>query len=151
VSEEQDETAERQLREQEQVSAAVAADIQRAEPVYTHAINALWAGNGAASLAVATTIKSAGLGKPALLPLGLFLAGLICMCLGSLHTLLRMSSAIRRKEQATSILEFLWNDIQSPSESAGLSLGHPRTFWAILAGGFFIVGCIAGFVVLALA
>lgn len=82
------------------------ADIQRAEAIYGHAINALWAGSGAASLAVATTMKTAGLGKLALWPLGFFLAGLICMCIGSLQTLVRMTGAIRRKERASSILEF---------------------------------------------
>ncbi|MCA1549176.1 hypothetical protein I6F36_20310 [Bradyrhizobium sp. BRP19] len=145
----EDEQSEFERRQLEDVYASVAADLQRAEPIYSHAINALWAGNGAASLAVATAMKGGGLGKAALLPLACFLLGLICMCAGSMESLIRLSSTVRRKERASSILQFRIDDFKSPSETAGLSLRHPRTRWALIAGSLFILGCIFGFLVLA--
>src|SRR6266851_1700874 len=72
---------ERQLRNLEQASAVVSHRIERVDPIFNHAINTLWAGNGTASLAVlgaiSATSKNGVIDKRTLLPLALFLAGLI--------------------------------------------------------------------------
>ena len=52
MSDEDDDDTERQLRELEPTGAVVNHRIERAELIYNHAINTLWAGNGTASLAM---------------------------------------------------------------------------------------------------
>ncbi len=140
---------ERQLRNLEQASAVVSHRIERVDPIFNHAINTLWAGNGTASLAVlgaiSATSKNGVIDKRTLLPLALFLAGLICMCVGSLVTLLRESAAIKRMQAVSTMLDFQGRDVQSPVERAGLTFRNWRTLMALFAGGFFIAGCIVGF------
>jgi hypothetical protein len=144
-----DDDDERQLRNLEQASAVVSHRIERVDPIFTHAINTLWAGNGTASLAVlgaiSATLKNGVIDKRTLLPLALFLAGLICMCVGSLLTLLRESAAIKRMQTVSTMLDFQGRDVQSPVERAGLTFRNWRTLMALFAGGFFIAGYIVGF------
>lgn len=149
MSDEDDDDTERQLRELEPTGAVVNHRIERAELIYNHAINTLWAGNGTASLAmlgaISATHKNGVIDKWTLLPLALFLAGLICMCVGSLVTLLRESAAIMRMQTVSEMLDFQGREVQSPIERAGFTLRNWRTLMAVFACGFFIAGCIVAF------
>jgi hypothetical protein len=142
----------RQLRNLEQASDVVKHRIERVDPIFNHAMNTLWAGNGTASLAVlaaiSATSKNGVIDKRTLIPLFLFMSGLICMCIGSLVTQFRESAAINRMQTVSTMLDFQVQDTQSPVERSGLTLRNWRTLMALFAGGFFILGCIAGFLIL---
>ncbi len=143
---------ERELRELEAVEASIRQNIDEVNPAYTHAINTLWAGNGTGCLAVlgaiSTLSKCGTFNKLALLPLLCFLAGLICMCLGSALTLWRAKADIEGKQRARSRWDFPISTARAPSERAELALTHPRTLWALFASGCFIAGCLIGFMLL---
>jgi hypothetical protein len=155
MSDDNEDDYDRQVRKLEQAIDVVKHRIERVDPIFSHAINTLWAGNGTACLAVlgaiSATSKNGVIDKWTLVPLFFFMLGLICMCIGSLVTLFRESAAINRMQTVSDILDFQAQDVQSPIEWAGLTLRNWRTSMALFAGVFFIAGCLAGFLILLLA
>jgi hypothetical protein len=155
MSDDKEDDHDRQLRNLEQASDVVKHRIERVDPIFSHAINTLWAGNGTACLAVlgaiSATSKNGVIDKRTLVPLFLFMSGLICMCIGSLVTLFGESAAINRMQAVSNMLDFQGQDVQSPIEWSGLTFRNWRTLMALFAGGFFIAGCLAGFLILLIA
>jgi hypothetical protein len=138
----------------ERAQAFVRSRAELAEKIYSQAINSLWLSNSGAALATLSFIgaawKNGGFPKTLLWPLGLFIAGMIFMGIGTLVALLRERSVVARNQQAQSILDIYSQDIWSPLERTGLSSGDWRARMALCSGICFVAGCVAGFVLLAL-
>jgi hypothetical protein len=129
--------------------------LERAERAYTQAITSLWLGNAGAAIATLSFIgvvsKNGEFHRSLLVPLGFFVLGLISMGLGAAWFLVREARIIRRMEGMTSMDEILslsMNDIHSEAELAGLSFDS-RTWASVVAAGAFILGIIAGLVIIA--
>ena len=79
MSDENEDDHDRQLQSLEQAGDVVKHRIERVDPIFGHAINTLWAGNGTASLAVlgaiSATAKNGIIDKRTLVPLFLFMSG----------------------------------------------------------------------------
>jgi hypothetical protein len=127
--------------------------LEFAERLYSQAMNSLWLGNAGAALATLSFIgaawKDGTFPKTLLTPLAFFLAGLISMGVGTLLALMRVRAVIVRNQGAEWPWEFIVGDVQSPAERVGLSPRDWRTIMALCSGGFFVVGCLAGFILLA--
>jgi hypothetical protein len=121
-----DDDDERQLRNLEQASAVVSHRIEWVDPIFNHAINTLWAGNGTASLAVlgaiSATSKNGVIDKRTLLPLALFQAE----CAGSRSD--RFAAEACRQAHARRLAAD-WHDGQSSAsrtpQISGLSSAVP--------------------------
>jgi hypothetical protein len=126
--------------------------IARIEKVYDYSLTSLWVANAGAAIAILTFIGSTwsngAFYRPALWPLGLFIAGLISMGVGSLLWLISERGVIRRLERVASLLNIDMQDIHTPSEGAGLWLGNARTTSALISGVLFVSGCVLGFLLL---
>jgi hypothetical protein len=125
-----------------------------AEKIYSQAMNSLWLGNAGAALATLSFIgaawKEGTFPKILLAPLGFFLAGLISMGIGTLLALLRVRAVIVRNQGAEWPWQFIVGDVQLlPAERLGLSPRDWRTIMALFSGGFFVAGCLVGFILLA--
>src|ERR1700730_2088709 len=137
----------------ERAQAFVQSRTERADKIYSQAINSLWFGNSGAALATLNFIGATGKdgASPRLLlwPLGLFIVGVISMGASTLVALMRERSAIARNQGAQSLLDLASRDAQSPLERVGLAPGDWRTRWALFSGVCFVAGCVVGFIVLA--
>lgn len=151
---EDEEGQELRLRLQKVVQDILNPQLKRAERAYNQALTSLWVANGAAALAtlnfVAGTWHSGSSIRGLLWPLGLFMAGLVCMGIGSTAALICESGSIIRTQYAESVLDMRVGDIKSPAEIAGLTLQNPRTVAGIVSGALFVLGCLVGFVELCL-
>lgn len=144
-----EERQERELSELERVREFLRPRLDRAERLYGQVFTSLWLGNAGAALATLTFIGSA-LQKGAfrhflLVPLGLFVLGLIAMGLGAAVSLMKEGRSVKRMERATSIRQFILDDMKSSVEQVGLVLDW-RTWGAIVSAAAFILGVLAGLV-----
>jgi len=145
--EEDEEQHRRNLEEIEKVHAYVRPRIERAERAYSQMLTSLWIGNAGAALATLTFIGGAlQKGKfpnGLLLPLWLFVLGVISMGLGSAIALMKEAKALDRLQRATSYLDMRVDDTKTATELAGLTCDW-RTMMAVLSAAFFVLGCFAG-------
>jgi hypothetical protein len=143
-----DDSSERQLRDQELVSKFVQSRLKPTETIYQQAITSLWLGNGAAAGAALTFIgatwKDGRFPHQLLWPLTFFVLGLISMGIGTLAYLANERTVVRQMERANSWLEFHAGGAKSPTEKAGLTFKDWRTRMAIVSGGLFVLGCLIG-------
>jgi len=127
--------------------------LEEAKSSYNQILNRLWASNGAGA---ATTLTVVGVSMkdghlpPAsfLLPLSLFLLGLLMLVVGAAIALVAEARVIRNLESAESILDLRADYIKSPSEQAGLSLSSWQTRMAVGAAVALVLGVITGFGIL---
>lgn len=154
MNDEVDEGAEARHWAVKQVQSFLKSRLERAERAYGQALTSLWVGNAGAALAtlsfIGATWKSDTFPKVLLWPLGFFVFGVISMGVGALLTLVHEKRAIERIQRAESPLDLCWDDIESPLQSVGLTLRNGRTAMALLSGACFIVGCVVGFLLLAI-
>ena len=140
--------------DEERAFAFVQRRAELAEKIYSKAVNSLWLGNSGAALATLSFIGAAwkdGKVPAALLwPLGLFIAGVISMGAGTLVALMGERHVIERNQKARSLLDIFTSDIQSPLQRVGLGHGDWRLRLAFFSGACFVLGCVIGFVLLAL-
>jgi hypothetical protein len=148
------EFGEQQQREFKSLQRFITPRLKRAERAYRHALNSLSLANAGAALATLTFIGGAwqkGTSNRLLLvPLCLFVVGLISMGLGTVVSLVKEAGTIKRMESMTSVREILGlreNELKSQSEIAGLML-DPRTWAAIVSAGTLVLGIIAGVVII---
>jgi hypothetical protein len=138
----------------ERAQAFVRSRAELAEKIYSQAINSLWLGNSGAALATLSFIGAAwkdGRFPVALLcPLGFFILGVVSMGAGTFVALMRERRVIERNQNAQSLLDLITSDAQSPLERVGLARGDWRLRLALCSAGCFVVGCVAGFALLAL-
>jgi hypothetical protein len=150
MSDEQEETSDRQERDEAFVLEHVKDRLKSAELDYRQALTSLWLGNGAASLAVLSFIGAAWRdGKfphQLLWPLSSFVLGLISMGVGTSIYLWGEGRSTRFMERQPSVLCFRMDDAKSPSEKTGLTIKDPRTKAALLSAGMFVLGCVIGLV-----
>ncbi len=137
----------------EQAQAFLKPRLDFAERTYNQAMNSLWLGNAGAALATLSFIgaawKDGTFPRILLAPLAFFLAGLISMGIGTLLALMRVRAVIERNQLAELPWDFIVGDAQSPAERVGLSGRDARTIMALFSGGFFVAGCLVGFILLA--
>jgi hypothetical protein len=140
--------ADAQLRELERVQDLLEPRLNRVERIYSQAQKSLWIGNAGAALAMLSLIGTTWRGGPPsrlfLLTLGFFIAGLILMGIGEIITLVKEGRAIRRIQDAKSVMQISLVDVESPIHQSGLYLS-PRTLCGALSGICFVVGVIVGF------
>ena len=127
--------------------------LDEAKTSYDRVLNRLWVSNGASAAASLTLLASSMKGGHAphallLLPLSLFLIGLLLLGSGDAMTLVVEARAIRDMESAESILELKVDQIKWPSQQAGLTLSDWRTRMAVCAAVALVLGVIAGISVL---
>lgn len=127
--------------------------LDRATSAYSQAITSLWIGNAGAAIATLSFIGAAWhndtFAKEFLLPLTLFVLGLISMGIGSLGGLIRERRLIRNMEEASSIHNYLQSnpwDFRRRSEEAGLTLIDLRTRMACASAVLFVLGCAVGLI-----
>jgi hypothetical protein len=72
------------------------------------------------------------------------------MGVGAFAALVREARSVHSMlhENATSALDFKVTDIQSPAQQAGLTFADWRTRMALLSAIFFVLGCVAGLLLL---
>lgn len=148
-------------RDFERVQAAIKPRLERAARAYSQSLTSLWIGNAGAAIATlsfigaawrngkevgAATIHPVTFPHALLIPLTLFVLGLISMAVGSFSNLLRERKTIRMMEDANSIWDFTVDHVRRPSEEAGLTFRDWQTRWACLSAAFFIFGCATGLV-----
>ena len=150
----EEQRADDQLKAQKEVYEFAQPYLDRAGKVYEQAITSLWVGNAGATLAtlsfIGATWRNGEFPRALLWPLVIFLAGVVAMAIGSIVALVSARNRIERMARANSILNFLCDDIKSPTEEIGLKLSDWRTGMAVLSGALFIVGCVVGLVQLVL-
>jgi hypothetical protein len=153
ISESDEDDHDSRVRAMERAEAFLKSRLDFAEKLYSQAMNSLWLGNAGAALATLSFIgaawKDGTFPKALLTPLAFFLAGLISMGVGTLLALMRVRGVIVRNQAAEWPWGFIVGDAQSPAERVGLSARDWRTIMALFSGGFFVVGCVAGFILLA--
>jgi hypothetical protein len=136
----------------EWTQSALKSRLDFAERLYSQAMNSLWLGNAGAALATLSFIGAAWkvetFPKILLAPLAFFLLGLISMGIGTLLALVRVGAVIERNQRGEGPGDWIVGDAQSPVERVGLSLRNGRTILALCSGVFFVVGCVAGFILL---
>lgn len=146
------EELEAEWKEKERVYRSLEPILERTAKVYEHGITSLWVGNASASLAILSFMGSnwdnAALRLRLFVPLTIFLLGVITMAIGSLLTLFSAYRTIESMQDAKSVLDFLIKDIREPTETIGLTFSDARTWMALVAGVWFIGGCLAGFVLI---
>ena len=150
----EEQRAEAQWKDQQEVYEFLQPLLDRTAKVYNHSITSLWAGNAGATLAtlsfIGVTWSNGAFHKALLWPFGIFLAGVVAMAIGSFVALVSARDRLERMARANSILGFLVDDIESPTEEIGLTFSDWRTRMAMLSGALFITGCVVGFVQLLL-
>jgi hypothetical protein len=142
-----------QLEDFERLAAVIKPRLDRATNAYSQAITSLWIGNAGAAIATLSFIGAAWhndtFAKEFLLPLTLFILGLISMGIGSLGGLIRERRLIRNMEEANSIRDY-WQshpwDFRRRSEEAGLTLIDLRTRMACASAVLFVLGCAVGLI-----
>lgn len=146
----QDEIVERQLRDFESVQRALRPRLERAAHAYSQSLTSLWLGNAGAAIATLSFIGAAwhngNFPHALLLPLTLFVLGLISMGGGSISGLIRERATLRETEEANSILDLKPAYVKRPSEEAGLTLQDWRTRMACVSAAFFVSGCAVGLI-----
>lgn len=149
----EDRTRDFEEHDLERAQGFVQSRAELAEKIYSQAINSLWLGNSGAALATLSFIgaawKEGAFPRSLLWPLGLFIAGIISMGIGTLVALMRERGAIERNQNAQSLLDVFSRDFQSPLERVGLARGDWRLRLAFFSGVCFVAGCVAGFILLA--
>lgn len=139
--------------DQERAQAFVQSRLEVADKLFSQAINGLFLGNAGAALAtlsfVGATWKDGTFPQALLGPLALFVLGVVSMGVGAGLALVRERGVIVRNQTAKSFLDIFTRDFQSPLERVGLAPGDWRLIMALCSGGFFVAGCIVGFVLLA--
>ena len=139
---------------QKEVYDSLEPQLNRAVKVYEQVVTSLWLGNAGATLAtlsfIGATWNNGTFNQALLWPLGIFLAGVVAMAIGSIVAMISAQARIERMALANSILDFMVKDIQSPWEEIGLTFSDWRTRMAILSGALFVIGCVVGFVQLIL-
>ena len=154
MDQDEEQHAEAEWEAQQEVYKWLQPLLDRTAKVYNHAITSLWVGNAGATLAtlsfIGVTWSNGAFHKPLLLPLGIFLAGVVAMAIGSLVALVSACAQIKRMSRARSILGFRVGDVKSPTEKIGLTFSDWRTRMAMLSGAMFIMGCVVGIVQLLL-
>lgn len=83
-----------------------------------------------------------------LVPLFLFLLGLLLLSLGAIFALVSETRAIRDMESVDSILSLKSGHFKRPSEQAGLTLSNWQTWMAIGASVALMLGVVTAFGVL---
>ena len=83
-----------------------------------------------------------------LIPLSLFLLGLLLLSLGAIFALVSETRAIREMESVNSIPSLKTDHIKRPSEQAGLTLSNWQTRMAIGASIALMLGVVTGFGIL---
>jgi len=146
----EDESSERQWREQQLVDGVVRSRLRPAEAIYQQALTSLWLGNGAAAGAALAFIgaswKDGRFPHQLLWPLTCFVLGLISMGIGTGIYLFTEGRIVHSMERATSFLSLPAGRAKSPTEKVGLSFKDWRTRMSILSAGFFVLGCATGLV-----
>jgi len=141
-----DERQERELADLERVQEFVRPRLERAVRAYSQAITSLWLGNAGAALATLTFVggiwQKGAFHRCLLVPLPLFVLGLISVGLGSAISLVKEVRIIKRMESAKSVGEFRTDDVKRPTEQAGF--WDWRTGLAIVSAAVFVLGCLVG-------
>jgi hypothetical protein len=144
---------ERQLQEFELADAFLRPRIEAADKLFSQAINCLLLGNSGGALAtlgfLGAIAKNGAFPKALLYPLFFFILGLVLMGVGILVALWHERGVIVRNQFANAPLDFAARDLKSPLQRVGLAPGDRRMFMALLSGCCFLVGCFAGFGILA--
>jgi len=137
-----------QVRDFQRVQGLLKPRLEQAKRAYGQAITSLWIGNAGAAIATLSFIGASEHGgsfpHALLIPLTLFVAGLIFMGVGTIAVLVYERNRIRNMEEAESILDMKMDFILRPSEDAGLTLKDWRTRMACAAALCFILGCVTG-------
>lgn len=153
TTEEKNRVRDFEAHDADRAQAFVERHAELAEKIYSQAINSLWLGNSGAALATLSFIgaawKDGGFPRALVWPLGLFIAGIISMGVGTLVALMRERSVIERNQKAQSLLDIFTKDFQSPLTRVGLARGDWRLRLAFCSGGCFVVRCALGFILLA--
>ena len=148
IDDDQAEIDEQKLEDFERVQRAIKPRLERAGRAYSQALTSLWLGNAGAAIATLSFIGAAWHnGKfphALLLPLTLFVGGLISMGVGTISAIIRERTIIRNMEDANHILDIRLDYIERPSEEAGLTLQDWRTRMACASAIFFVLGCAVG-------
>jgi len=142
------------LAELERVQEFLTPRLDRAERLYTQALNGLWLGNAGGALATLTltgvTLQGGTFHHWLMVPLCFFLFGLMSMGLGAVVFLVKEARIIQRIELMRSVLEILklrMDEITTQSEQAGL-VWNWRNYAAIVSAGTFILGIISGMLII---
>lgn len=127
--------------------------LEEAKASYNQILNRLWVSNGAAAAATLTAggvMTRDGQAPPGLLliPLSLFLLGLLLLSLGAIFALVSETRAIRDMESVDSILRLKTGHFKRPSEQAGLTLSNWQTRMAVGASLALMLGVVTGFGIL---
>jgi hypothetical protein len=141
-----------QYREFERVQEFLTPRLDRAERLYTQAVNGLWLSNAGGALATLTFVGATWQSGACyrhwlMVPLCFFLFGLLSMGLGTGIFLVSESRIIKRMESIRSINKLRLDEITSQSEEIGL-LWNWRNYAAIVSAGTLILGILAGVVIL---
>ena len=150
----EDYISEKQLEDFERALQFSRPYIDRAERAHAFALNGLWIGNAGAAITMLGLIGGLAKDKPELvqrllLPLSLFVLGVIVMGIGAGVSLVQQGLLARRLEGIDSIMKIRMGDIKRPTEAAGLSLRDWRTISGCIAAAAFVAGCILGLLALA--
>lgn len=89
--------------------------------------------------------------RPLLAPLAFFLAGLICMGVGTMISLVKDARTSGCLERAQTVLDITLDDVKTPVEQVGFTLRDWRTNMALASGTCFIAGCLIGYAQLLIA
>lgn len=127
--------------------------LEEAKSSYNQILNRLWASNGAGAAATLTAvgvIMKDGHSSPGLflLPLSLFLIGLMLLGAGDAITLIVEAWVIHDMESVQSVLDLKVDHAKRPSEQAGLTFSNLQTRMAVGAAVALVLGVIAGFGIL---
>jgi len=142
------------LAELDRVQEFLAPRLDRAERLYTQALNGLWLGNasgaGVALTLTGVTLQSGTFHHWLMVPLCFFLFGLMSMGLGSVVFLMKEARIIKRIELMRSVRDIMklqMDEITSQSEEAGL-VWNWRNYAAIVSAGAFVLGIISGLLII---
>lgn len=143
-----EEDSDNQLRDQKLVLKNVHARLEPVVQIYKQSITSIWVANGAAALAmlsfIGSALKDGKFLRISLIPLILFVSGLISMGYGVWRYLKEEQKIIHQMELSNSILQFLADESLSPTEKAGLTSKNWITRMEIVSAVCFIFGCVSG-------
>ncbi len=135
---------ERRIQDQVIADRMVSSRVKRARQKYERAVTRLWIGNAGGAIAVISYGQR--FQRVSLVVLVLFLAGLLCLGIGTIGDLCSDWRVIGQNQEATSFFRFKPGFAKSPLQQAGLSLWEVLP--AVLASVAFVLGCTSGLIII---